>query len=50
MTRQAVVLRRKMDMPTAVVAMLGMESLSLPSEFTLGSSEKEDRINEDTHS
>lgn len=40
MTRQAVVVRRKMDMPTAVVAMLGMESLSLPSEFTLGPSEE----------
>lgn len=39
MTRQAVVVRRKMDMPTAVVAMLGMASLSLPSEFTLGPSE-----------
>lgn len=40
MTRQAVVVRRKMDMPTAVVAMLlGTESLSLPSrEFTLGPS------------
>lgn len=39
MTRQAVVVRRKMDMPTAVVAMLGTESLRLPSEFTLGPSE-----------
>lgn len=39
MTRQAVVVRRKMDMPTAVVAMLGMESLNLPSAFTLGPSE-----------
>lgn len=29
-----------MDMPTAVVAMLGMELLSLPSEWTLGPSEK----------
>lgn len=38
MTRQAVVVRRKMDMPTAVVAMLGMESLNLPSAFTLGPS------------
>lgn len=40
MTRQAVVVRRKMDMPTAVVAMLGMELLSLPSEWTLGPSEE----------
>lgn len=27
-------------MPTAVVAMLGMDSLSLPSEFRLGPSEE----------
>lgn len=43
MTRQAVVVRRKMDMPTAVVAMLGMASFSLPSEFTLGPSKGDER-------
>lgn len=40
MTRHAVVVSRKMDMPTAVVAMLGAESWSRPSESTLGPSAK----------
>ncbi len=39
-TRQAVVVSRKMDTPTAVVAMLGIESFAL-SEFMLGLSEDE---------
>lgn len=38
MTKQAVVVSKKMDTPTAVVAMLGIESLSLSSEFILGPS------------
>lgn len=43
-TRQAVVVSRKMDTPTAVVAMLGIESFTPVSEFTLGPSEgKKDR-------
>lgn len=40
-TRQAVVVSRKMDTPTAVVAMLGMDSFTLSSEFMLGLSEDE---------
>lgn len=38
MTRQAVVVSRKMDMPTAVVAMLGTGS-SLLLDFMLGPAE-----------
>lgn len=40
MTRQAVVVSKKMDTPTAVVAMLGIESFPLSSEFILGPSEE----------
>lgn len=40
-TRQAVVVSRKMDTPTAVVAMLGIESFPLSSEFMFGPSEEE---------
>lgn len=42
-TRQAVVVSRKMDTPTAVVAMLGIESFGLSSAslWTLGPSEEE---------
>lgn len=40
MTRQAVVVRRKIDTPTAVVARLGIESFSLPAEFVFDTSEK----------
>ena len=42
-TRQAVVVSRKMDTPTAVVAMLGIESLPMSSEFKFSEEEKERR-------
>lgn len=41
MTRQAVVVSRKMDTPTAVVVMLGIESPGLSLGFTLGPSGEE---------
>lgn len=42
-TRQAVVVSRKMDTPTAVVAMLGIESFTRLLEFTFGPSEEKER-------
>lgn len=42
-TRQAVVVSRKMDTPTAVVAMLGIDSFPLSSEFVFSEEEKDRR-------
>lgn len=41
MTRQAMVVSRKMDTPTAVVAMLGMASFPPSSKFLFGLSEED---------
>lgn len=41
MIRQAMVVSRKIDTPTAVVAMLGMASLPLPSGLLMGPSGRE---------